>query len=127
MDELERWNKIKQLVDTKTGNVFFKEREVWWTSLGKNVGHEENGKNENFERPVLILKVVSLYLFIGIPLTSKNKEQYYKFYMGSHNDIQQYAIWTQIRVLSSKRLIRKECTVRYEYFQQIRAIIKSYL
>ncbi len=127
MDELERWNKVKQAVDRKTGDVFFKEREVWWTSLGQNIGHEENGKNEHFERPVLILKVVSQYLLIGVPLTSKNRGQYYKLYVGENNTIQQYAIWTQIRVLSSKRLIRKECTVRYEYFQQLRAIIKSYL
>jgi hypothetical protein len=27
MDEHERWNKVKQSVDKKTGQVFFKERE----------------------------------------------------------------------------------------------------
>jgi mRNA-degrading endonuclease toxin of MazEF toxin-antitoxin module len=127
MDEHERWNKVKQSIDKKTGQVFFKEREIWWMTLGQNVGHEENGKNEYFERPVLILKVVSHYLLIGIPITSKNKDQYYKFCIGKNNDIHQYAIWTQLRVLSSKRLIRKECTVGYEYFQQLRAIIKSFL
>jgi mRNA interferase MazF len=127
MEEFDRWNIVKQKFENRSGELFFKEREIWWTALGYNVGHEENGKNENFERPVLVIKVVSHYLFIGIPLTSKNKDQYYKFSIGMNNDIHQYAIWTQIRVLSSKRLIRKESTIEYKYFKQIRAIIKDYL
>ncbi len=127
MDELERWNKVKQSVDKKTGDVFFKEREIWWTSLGQNIGHEENGKNEHFERPAIILKRLDKNLFLGIPLTSKNRNQYYKFLVGHNGSISQYAIWTQIRVLSTKRLIRKESVVSKEYFMQLRAIIKAFL
>jgi mRNA interferase MazF len=127
MDELSRWNKIKQSVNEKTGDVFFKEREVWWTSLGQNIGHEENGKNENFERPVVVLKRLDKNLFLGIPLTSKNKNQFYKFFVGYNKNISQYAIWTQIRVLSTRRLIRKEGVISREYFVQLRAILKNFL
>ena len=127
MDELERWNKVKQVVYKKTGDVFFKEREVWWTSLGQNIGHEENGKNEHFERPVIVLKRLDRNLFLGIPLTSKNRNQYYKLLVGRNGSISQYAIWTQIRVLSTRRLIRKEGVITNEYFMQLRAIIKAFL
>ena len=35
---------------------YFKEREIWWVNLGVNVGFEQDGKGDNFERPILILK-----------------------------------------------------------------------
>jgi hypothetical protein len=49
---------------------YFKERGIWWTSLGVNIGHEQNGKNEKFERPVLVLKRFNEYLLWVLPLTS---------------------------------------------------------
>lgn len=53
-----KWHKIKidiQLAVDKS-NLYFYEKDVWWASLGANIGHEEDGKNKKFERPVLILK-----------------------------------------------------------------------
>ena len=34
-------------------SVYFRERQIWWASVGQNIGVESNGKNANFERPVL--------------------------------------------------------------------------
>jgi mRNA interferase MazF len=96
-------------------------------TLGQNVGHEENGKNEHFERPGIVLKRLDRNLFLGIPLTSKNRNQYYKLLVGRNGSISQYAIWTQIRVLSTRRLMRKEGVISKEYFMQLRAIIKAFL
>jgi hypothetical protein len=31
---------------------YFREKEIWWACLGANIGFEQNGKNENFERPI---------------------------------------------------------------------------
>ena len=50
------------------------EREIWWCSLGVNVGHEEDGKNEQFERPALILKKWSNKTVIILPMTTKTKK-----------------------------------------------------
>ena len=45
-------------------NVYFREKEVWWAALGKNVGFEVDGKHELFERPVLIVKkIFQRYMF----------------------------------------------------------------
>ncbi len=49
------------------------EGEVWWASMGENIGGEINGKNEAFTRPVVIFKRFSKSLFFVIPLTSKIK------------------------------------------------------
>ena len=32
----------------------FKERDIWWVSIGVNIGYEEDGKHEKYLRPVLI-------------------------------------------------------------------------
>ncbi len=34
----------------------FREGDVWWCAVGENVGIEINGKNQEFSRPVLVLK-----------------------------------------------------------------------
>jgi mRNA interferase MazF len=107
MKEFDEWNKVKQAFEKKDTKLFFKEREIWWTALGHNIGQEENGKNKNFERPVLILKKISRNLFIGIPTTTKYKGEFYKSYIGIFNNKKVYIIWNQIRILSTKRLIRK--------------------
>ena len=59
----------------KTGRCpVIKDGEVWWCAIGENVGVEVNGKNAPFSRPVLILKKLSRYSFVGVPLTSKRHE-----------------------------------------------------
>lgn len=49
------------------------EGDIWWVSIGENIGHEINGKNEKFTRPVIIFKKFSNSLFFVIPLTTKIK------------------------------------------------------
>ena len=43
----------KQLHKRKTAPRF-KEREVWWCKIGLNVGVEQDGKGNNYTRPILI-------------------------------------------------------------------------
>lgn len=52
----------------------FNEREIWWCSIGENIGFEGDGKNDMFERPVLILKKYNAEVFFGAPLTTSTKE-----------------------------------------------------
>jgi hypothetical protein len=54
------WLKVKTvLVDAPQKNSLFKEREVWWCSIGLNVGDEEFWKGAYFTRPVLVFKKYS--------------------------------------------------------------------
>lgn len=50
------WIKIKVKIHISDRSVYFREGEIWLVNLGANVGHEEEGKNDNFERPILVLK-----------------------------------------------------------------------
>ena len=42
--------------------------------MGQNIGFEQNGKGKEFIRPVLIYKKLTKDMFIGIPLTTTNRE-----------------------------------------------------
>lgn len=78
----------------------------WWCSIGVNIGNEQDGKNDEFERPVLVFKKLNKYMFIGIPQTTKIKEG--KYFHCYKNDGTRYTfILSQIRLFSSKRLLRK--------------------
>lgn len=84
----------------------FKEGDVWWCSIGENVGVEINGKQEFFLRPVLVLKKLSRFGFMGVPLTSQAHDGswYVPFIFKERN---QNAVLAQSRVLSVYRLKRK--------------------
>ena len=58
MKDFDTWNEEKKIVNERRidENLFFYDREVWWCSVGINVGIEADGKNSNFERPILVLK-----------------------------------------------------------------------
>lgn len=47
------------------------EGEIWWASIGENVGAEINGKSEYFSRPVIILRKFSHNFYFIIPVTTK--------------------------------------------------------
>lgn len=80
MSGFNAWNRFKiQLNLQDKPPVFFNEREIWWASLGLNIGQEIDGKNRDFGRPVLILKKYSKNLCFVLPLTTQinqNKEQF---------------------------------------------------
>jgi hypothetical protein len=57
MKQFEDWSKEKQNIEIFAPKTLpFREKEIWWCSIGINIGDEQDGKNELFERPVLILR-----------------------------------------------------------------------
>lgn len=71
----ENWNKLKQKIHEKSlKNVYFKEWDIWWSSLWQNIKSEANWKWEFFMRPILIIKKLSSDSCIAIPLSTKEKK-----------------------------------------------------
>jgi mRNA interferase MazF len=64
------WHGLKQNLDALTTVPDFKAREVWWCSIGANIGSEMCGKGATFTRPVLILKKTGPTTFIGVSATT---------------------------------------------------------
>jgi len=107
--------------------IYFKERQVWWASVGQNIGVESNGKNENFERPVIILKRFNKYSFLGISLSSKIKIGSYYLKLKDIKGKSSIVNLSQVRIMSSKRLIREIEEVSKPDFKLIKEAIKKYL
>ena len=90
MKDFDVWNTIKKEVNKNERYTTFHEGEIWWCSIGLNIGDEEDGKNNNFERPVLVLKKFSKNMLIGIPLSTKIKEG--KYYINFTSNDFSYSI-----------------------------------
>ncbi len=121
-----RWNSLKEELHKKEKIIYFRERDIWWCSLGLNIGFEEDGKNHKFERPVLIIKKFSKDLFWALPTTTQDKKgkYYYRFKNGRKECS---IILSQIRAISSKRLLRKIRKFPPEDFEKVRDLIRNFL
>ncbi len=64
----------KELHNAEKQPPFFSENEIWWCSIGENVGVEINGKSDLFSRPVFVYRKLSRTGFMGVPMTTKIKE-----------------------------------------------------
>jgi mRNA interferase MazF len=126
LKDFESWNKEKQKLEKKERKLYIKEREVWWCSLGINLGSEIDGKNGLYERPVLVLKILSKGTFLTLPLTTKGKDD--RNYIGvKTSKITSFAVLSQVRVVSIKRFSRKVDTIPKETFINIYKTLLSYL
>ena len=124
MKDFDKWNKEKKKIDYNTKNILPKIKEVWWLSIGLNVGVEEDGKNNNFERPVLIVKVFNRQCFLGVPITSANKSNKKYYFPIIHNEKKFFLILSQIRLFSTKRLSRIIYKVDNQNFLRIKKVLK---
>jgi len=128
------WNGVKKKIDQKERVVYAHPREVWWCSLGVNVGTEVDGKNHTFERPVLVLKVYNKQSMLVLPITSKEKNDMYHVSVSIQNNTASektlatvYIKLTQSRVISNKRLLRKVDVIAKDDFAQILEAYKNHL
>ena len=126
--DFDGWNEEKKKINEKEISFYYHEREIWWSSIGVNIGSEMDGKNSNFERPVLILKKINRNQFLGIPLTSKEKDGgFYVRIQYSDDKGVGTANISQVRVFSSKRLLRKIGLVKKKDFLLLRETFFSFL
>ena len=105
--DFDLWNKVKKTVHarTDTEKLFFRERETWWAHLGVNVGFEQDGTGQVFERPVVIIKKYNPHIFLTVPLSTTSKTGKYYFDVGIVAEDKAKAIVSQLRLLDRNRLI----------------------
>lgn len=122
--DFDKWNNKKKYIEAhRKDRIFFNERDIWWCSVGKNIGYEENGKNEFFERPVLIIKKFNNSLAWVLPMTSKFKMSPYYFKLNNDQTTDSILL-SQLRVISVKRFSRFMKRISpYEFAEVIGRII----
>jgi mRNA interferase MazF len=102
------WNCLKQRIDALDhGYPRIYEKQVWWVSLGENIGTELYGKGDTFSRPVIVFKKLSHTTFLTIPTSSKHKNGswFYPFALQGRSVV---ACLHQVRVLDSKRFLERQ-------------------
>src|SRR3989344_751032 len=122
------WIKLKErLHQTAYKPPLFRQGEVWWCSIGENVGSEINGKSKLFSRPVLIFKKLSSVTFLGIPTSSQDRTGSWYVRITLQNK-ESFVILSQIRVFDYKRLSSKIGHLdAYDYKQVKMAFRKLFL
>ena len=128
MKNYRKWVKLKIALNNKKSenNVYFREKQIWWCSLGENIGCEQDGKNKNFERPILILKKFNKNVLLMLPVTSSDKRGMY-YYQFSYNNKKYSIILSQIKLISSKRLLRKIRRIDDGDFDEIKKKLAKFL
>jgi transketolase len=100
--------------------------DVWWCSVGVNVGSEMDGKGDFFTRPVLVLKKLSHETFWGIPGTSKRKEGSW-FSKVLFQGKEQVFVLSDIRSFSTRRLDKRIGRITDENLAKIKTDFVSLL
>src|SRR3990167_8481369 len=95
--DFDQWNKLKKDLHKRHADTFAYPREIWWCSLGVNVGAEMDGKNDRFHH-----KIVTEQKTVWVKIT-------------------------QARVISNKRLLRKVDILGEEEFNVLKSILKESL
>jgi mRNA-degrading endonuclease toxin of MazEF toxin-antitoxin module len=125
--DFDGWNSEKQQVHARENVPFYHEREIWWCALGTNVGSEQDGAGAEYRRPILVLKGLSSTTLLAIPLTTSARNHPLRLALGLVDGKEAHALLSQMRVIDTKRLIRKIGYVNTELFARIRKTAKGML
>jgi mRNA-degrading endonuclease toxin of MazEF toxin-antitoxin module len=100
----DRWNTIKKSTDAvdETARLYFREGEIWWVRLGKNIGYETDGKSREFTRPVIVLKKS-----LRCPSRPRHSPTLPSPDRHGRDGKQAFATLSQLRNIDSKRLVKK--------------------
>ena len=127
-EEYNNWNKIKKEIANDNITVGFKNRDIFYMNMGKNIGFEQDGKGDNFVRPIVVVKGFNKYMFFGIPLSTKIKEGkfYYNFKFNKRDEIvENIALLSQMRLFSTKRLLNKIGMMNIDDFNKMKNKFKD--
>lgn len=126
MKDFNAWHPVKKKIDKKANLPTFKEREIWWCSVGVNVGFEIFGKDRFFTRPVLVIRKFGYSTFLGAPLTSSPKTGYYRkpYHLDGKDG---FVLLDQIRTYDARRLLNDDCIQRMHpnEFKKIKQAMKT--
>jgi mRNA interferase MazF len=94
------WSELKEKLEDNSYIPVIMNGDIWSLHAGINVGSEIDGKGDRFTRPVYVFHRISKESFIGIPLTSRQKDSIHRV---SIENGESYLSFSQIKTFSSKR------------------------
>lgn len=126
--EFDAWNTQKKRLHTSEPQILFKEGDVWWCSLGVNVGSETLGKGQAFTRPVIVLKKLSQEACVIVPVTSQPPRAIGTWFHQMHfAGRDQFAMMHQLRMVSVKRFTYRMLELPEPDFAELKVAVKGLL
>ena len=125
--DFDKWNRQKIDVHNKNENKLYTVREIWWCSLGVNVGFEQDGDGKEYQRPILIYKGFSKDTCLIFPLTTSESKHKMRVPIGKIEDKNASVIISQPRLIDTKRLVEKVGFLDKQIFEIIRNAVKEIL
>ncbi len=126
MKNFVKWHKIKRKIEEKENRIHFQVRDVFFCSIGENVGFEQDGRGEEFLRPVVAIKKFNNEVFLGIPLTRADKKGKYYFVFDLNKE-KSTAIISQVRLFDAKRIKYKVGMINEKDFIVLKEKIRQLL
>lgn len=127
MKDFDSWNIYKKNIEENSKSRFYRARDIWWCSMGINIGDEQDGTGKNFDRPVVVIKGFNKNIFFGVTLTGKEKHGKFYFYLGKIGNKDSSAVLSQVRLFDTKRLVRKIGVLDLEIFNDLKDKLVSVL
>ncbi|MEO6536161.1 MAG: type II toxin-antitoxin system PemK/MazF family toxin [Candidatus Paceibacterota bacterium] len=125
--DFDAWNSKKQSINSRTDAPFYHEREIWWCALGLNIGFEQDGKGDNYRRPVLIIRGFNRETCFAIALTGRSRTGRFYIPLGEVDGREASAVLSQIRIIDTKRLVRKISTLNDKTFESVCTALQEVL
>jgi mRNA interferase MazF len=116
---LQNWCRLKQVLWDKESKIVFKQGDIWWCSLGMNLGEEMYGKGTEFRRPVLVFRKFTSNSFLGLPLTKQEKQGTWYVEITVHGE-QRWVMLNQARILDKKRLTNRIVALDRKDFDKVK-------
>jgi len=113
--DYKNWINIKEQLHDGKINFRFRERDIFFMYVGVNVGFEQDG-DKNFLRPVLVYKKFNKHVFLGIPLTSKVKDNKFHYEFNYIKDTRSFAVLSQLKLFDIKRAKYRDGQISKENF-----------
>lgn len=122
--DFDSWNTVKKGINREARLPIYKQGDIWWASVGQNVGSESFGKHELYMRPVLVLKKLSAYMCIAVPLSTQPKSGSWFVEITIRGE-KQYALIYQTKAMSVYRFQNRIAQLDETDMQKVKVGIKE--
>lgn len=126
MKDFDEWNNQKKNIQENGTSKYYHPRDIWWSSLGLNIGFEQDGKDNKFLRPILILKAFGPDICLVVPLTTSPHKHTFRIPIGLIDGKEAKVILSQIKVMDTKRFVKKLEVLDKSIFQEIQKHIRNF-
>ena len=127
--DFDGWNENKKRIDATVheSGPFPKKQWVWVCSMGVNIGFEQNGTSNEFERPAVVVKKFNNQMYWVVPLSSKQKS--FDFYYNFTDPLGKPValISSQLRLVSIKRFKREMYRLSNADFENLLSQLRGFL